>query len=195
MSRGRVGPGAHFAEGHHAVNDEFSGKSPLTRDRRREIHETMRPLRVNGTCVVPYHSVIVLIIAGVVDIGKSILTQHHKDGEGGISLGNGLQAFAKRLGPRPFAQERKQRERMHGRDDVGGTETPVFRVRLFLLRLMVSALCGLHPQNFFVSHLYMHHTMARQDPSSTLSDNARQRIDQASATVGKTARALEIEHI
>lgn len=60
---------------------------------------------------------------------------------------------------------------------------------------MVSALCGLHPQDFFVSHFHMHHTMARQDPSPTLSDNARQRIDQASAAVGKTARALEIEHI
>lgn len=60
---------------------------------------------------------------------------------------------------------------------------------------MTTALCGLHPQDFFVSHLHMHHTMARQDPSSTLSDNARQRINQASAAIGKTTRTLEIEHI
>src|SRR5574344_22041 len=81
-------PFTYVVELHYAVYNHLVGIFSLLFYRRGHIHKTSWPVCAVVFSVIPYHAVILLNIACVVNIVETILFKDNEDSKGGIGIWN-----------------------------------------------------------------------------------------------------------
>ena len=87
VTRAAVGPLLHYMEGHDGRHYHLAGPWSLLRFGRCHVHKAPRP-RVGGVfVVVPYMAVVLLKVAGMVDVGKGLGLENKVGAERGVAVG------------------------------------------------------------------------------------------------------------